>query len=160
MAGGISVSGQSKSAPKPGKAALPVWHWKETESLLKNANDTVYVVNFWATWCRPCIQELPVFEASAKKYQNRPVRFVMISMDFLEELQTRLLPFISRRKMQLPVVLLHEPDQNKWISKVDQAWEGSLPATLVFNNAKNHRSFFGSEVRAEELEKEIEKGLR
>ena len=53
-----------------------IGRWKNADS------DTVYVLNFWATWCAPCVEELPSFEKLNKAYAGKPVKEVLINTDF------------------------------------------------------------------------------
>src|SRR4051812_22876448 len=62
--------------------------------------DTVYVVNFWATWCKPCIQELPAFDSLLVVSKNTPVKILLVSLDFKEELQKTVNPFLKSRHTQ------------------------------------------------------------
>src|SRR5690606_6809447 len=45
-------------------------------------NDSIYVINFWATWCKPCIKELPAFEKIASEYADKKVKVLLVSLDF------------------------------------------------------------------------------
>lgn len=125
------------------------------ESLLKNNSDTTYVINFWATWCKPCVKELPAFEELNSKYQDKNLKVVLVSLDFKRELEKRLVPFVKEKNMKSKVVLLDEPDYNAWIDKVDKSWGGAIPATLIINNRKNIRDFYEKEFTFEELNNNI-----
>lgn len=104
--------------------------------LLSKTNDTLYVINFWATWCAPCVEELPHFEAANKKYQNRKQKILLVSLDFKSTKDSRLLPFLQKHNIQSEVLHLYEPDANQWISRVDASWSGALPATLFYRNTQ------------------------
>jgi thiol-disulfide isomerase/thioredoxin len=125
------------------------------EALLKNNSDTTYVINFWATWCKPCVKELPAFEELNLKYQHKNLKIILVSLDFKRELQTRLAPFVKEKKLESKIVLLDEPDYNSWIDKVDKSWGGAIPATLIVNNKKNVKQFYEKEFIFEELENNL-----
>ncbi|HKR03841.1 MAG TPA: TlpA disulfide reductase family protein [Bacteroidia bacterium] len=125
------------------------------ESLLKNNSDTTYVINFWATWCKPCVKEIPAFELLHSKYQDKNLKVILISLDFKRELEKRLIPFVKEKNMKSKIVLLDAPDYNSWIDKVDKSWGGAIPATLILNNKKNARQFYEKEFTFEELETHI-----
>lgn len=120
-------------------------------SLLNNDADSVYVINFWATWCKPCIEELPYFEEAHTFYATSNVRILLVSLDMPSELERTLLPFIQKKKLQSEIVLLNEPDPNIWIDKIEPTWTGSLPATLIFNGSSKKRMFFEKQISKEEL---------
>ena len=119
--------------------AIRVMNFNQFEPDLHISNDTTYVINFWATWCPPCRKELPAFEKLNKTYQNKPVKVILVSLDFPNQVKSDLIPFIENNKIKSRVLLLNDPDSNSWIDKVNKSWSGSIPATLVYN--KNKRIF-------------------
>ncbi|RAU84507.1 TlpA family protein disulfide reductase [Pontibacter arcticus] len=121
------------------------------QQLRNQPHDTLYVVNFWATWCKPCIKELPYFEAVTEKYKNQPVKVILVSMDAVEDLDTRVKNFVQKRNLKSKVVLLDEVDANAWIDKLEPKWSGAIPATMVFNNKRKQYEFVESELSAEQL---------
>ena len=106
------------------------------DNLLRNKSDTTLVINFWATWCKPCIQELPYFEELNARYSSSKVRVVLVSMDFKRELESRVKSFISKNNIRSEVLLLDEPDYNSWIDQVDSTWSGAIPATAFVTEGK------------------------
>ena len=121
------------------------------EKVMSSSKDTVYVINFWATWCKPCIEELPYFEEAHTFYAASNVRILLVSLDMPSELERTLVPFIQKKKLQSEIVLLNEPDPNVWIDKIEPTWTGSLPATLIFNGSSKKRMFFEKQISKEEL---------
>lgn len=117
--------------------------------LLDKRNDTTYVVNFWATWCSPCVKELPAFERVHAEYSNQAVSVKLVSLDFRKQLENRLIPFVKKHNLQPEVILLDDPDSNAWIDKVSPEWSGALPATLIYN--RNFRAFYKRGFTYEEL---------
>jgi thiol-disulfide isomerase/thioredoxin len=150
LIGGLGASIQAKGQ-------VPILRFDQLESILTRPSDTTYVVNFWATWCAPCVEELPLFERLHAEIQHRKAKVLLVSMDFQAELQTVVLPFLKRRDLQCPVVLLNEPDYNAWINRIEPSWQGGIPATLVLNNARKYRSFFAQRVSYDLIMKELEK---
>lgn len=110
--------------------------YEELEKALLKQNDTLYVVNFWATWCAPCVKELPYFETFSKENSNQKVKVILVSLDFEKQKKTKLIPFIKKKKLTSDVVLLLEKDYNNWLPKVDKDWSGSIPATLLIKGTK------------------------
>ncbi len=129
------------------------------EKILKHTDNRLYVINFWATWCGPCVKELPAFEKVAGEYDQSKVRFIMISLDFPSQVETHLKPFLKKNNISLDVILMAETDYNLWIDKVDPQWQGNLPATLFINNAEKTRYFHPGEIREPELKILIDKYL-
>ena len=119
-------------------------------------NDTLYVLNFWATWCKPCVAEMPYFEQVQREMEAQKVKVIFISMDFRNEYDKRLVPFVNRKKLYSKVVLLDEPKYNEWIDKVSTAWSGAIPATLIVQHSKGIRAFHEGEFTYESLKTKIE----
>ena len=134
-------------------------HWPEMQAMLADTTDSLTVINFWATWCKPCVQELPYFEKARASFSGKPVRFRYISLDFAADFKSRLLPFISRKMPGAQVYLLDETDYNAWIDKVEPTWGGSIPVTLFINNPKKIRKFASSELGYEQLIQNISSSL-
>jgi len=116
--------------------AVPVYHGFESiEPLLTHDSDTLHVINFWATWCAPCVKELPYFEELTRESAERPLHVTLVSLDFHKQLESRLLPFLEDRKITSRVVVLDDPDANSWIDRVDPSWSGAIPATLFLRGS-------------------------
>ncbi|WP_187264012.1 TlpA family protein disulfide reductase [Pontibacter beigongshangensis] len=144
-------------------AALPtlaqdvkVIKYEDLEKLRQLPHDTLYVVNFWATWCGPCIKELHYFEAANRQYKNQPVKVILVSMDAVQDLEKRVNTFAKKRKLQSELLLLDEPDGNTFIDKVDPKWTGAIPATILFNNKRNTYYFLEGEMKQEQLQQLIQ----
>ncbi len=117
------------------------------EDLVSRKTEKIQVINFWATWCKPCIKELPYFQALHD--EDMSVKVTLVSLDFADEFNKKVVPFIKEQALTTDVLLLDEIDYNSWIDKVDPSWTGAIPATLVINHQTGERKF---------VEKELEKG--
>ncbi|MBI2271536.1 MAG: TlpA family protein disulfide reductase [Bacteroidetes bacterium] len=102
---------------------------------IKKDNDSLYVINFWATWCKPCIQELPYFQSAAEKFSGKKVKFLFVSLNSLKELKI-VETFTINKKIKQEVLLLNAGNPNVWIDKVDSTWSGSIPATVMYKNGQ------------------------
>ncbi len=101
------------------------------QAQLEAESDTLVVYNFWATWCRPCVKEIPYFERLNQEYASKKVKVVFVSLDFPDQLHTLVIPFVKKKGMKSKVQLLNAPKQNKWMHKVSRKWSGSIPASLI-----------------------------
>jgi thiol-disulfide isomerase/thioredoxin len=128
---------------------------KNLQQLINTSSDKVQVINFWATWCAPCIKEIPFFEKLNQ--ENKAVEVTLVSMDYdLDPNPEKVYRFISRKKLASKVVILAERNPNDWIDKIDKTWSGALPATLIVNTQTGKRKFVQKELHEGELEKLIE----
>lgn len=123
----------------------------------KDANKT-YVINFWATWCAPCVKELPYFERLNANYQAKNIEVILVSLDFPRQLETKLKPFLEQHKLKSEVILLDDVDSNTWIPKVDKNWSGAIPATVIYN--KDKRKFYEQSFDYQELETELQQFIK
>lgn len=115
----------------------------ELAPIFSRTDDKIYVINFWATWCGPCVEELPYFEKLAEATNPEEVEIVMVSLDFRRDVRTKLLKFIQERPFDLPVIALTDTKTNEWIDQVDPEWGGAIPITIVYRQDK--RLFFADQ---------------
>jgi thiol-disulfide isomerase/thioredoxin len=120
-------------------------------SILGNESDSVYVLNFWATWCKPCIEELPYFEEANSAFSQKNVHIILVSLDSPSELEKVLLPFVRRKELKSEILLLDEQNPNVWIDKIETEWTGSLPATIIQHNRTKKRVFLEKQLEKDEL---------
>lgn len=138
-------------------SSVEIIDYNGLELLLNKNDDKTYVVNFWATWCKPCVEELPAFEKLYSSYKNQNVELILVSLDFTKQLETRVIPFIEKHQLKATVVIMGDPDQNTWIPKVSPEWSGAIPATVIYN--KNKREFYEQSFTYDALETELNKFL-
>lgn len=156
---GFTALAQENKAPKPLKIIksanyeVKSFDYEGLEAYMKVESDTTYVYNFWATWCAPCVKELPSFLKLNEKYNDKPFKLVLVSLDFPKSVEKSLMPFLEKKKMNVEVVLLNDPDANSWIEKIDKDWSGAIPATLIIN--KNKGKFYEQSFEYEQLEEEV-----
>lgn len=137
-------------------AQTPVIKLADLSQWTESDDDTLYVLNFWATWCRPCVAEMPYFEQAGEANQDKPVKVIFISLDFAEDLDSRVEPFLKKKKLKSDVVLLDETKYNEWIDKISPEWSGSIPATLFVNHNRQIRQFHEGDYTFEDLNNEIQ----
>ena len=137
---------------------FPVYDFEEFEPLLHKEDETVHIINFWATWCKPCIAELPYFERINAEMKDQNVSVTLVSLDMPSMWKSRLEPFVEKKQLQSDVIILDDPKQNDWIPKVSEDWQGGIPATLIYS--KDKRTFFERGFTYEELLNEIQPFLQ
>lgn len=140
-----SVSAQNKAE---------VIKFDRLENIIKTTDDDIKVINFWATWCAPCIKELPYFEALPEQMNGRKISVTLISIDFVEKLD-KVNSFMDRKEIESEVLLLDDIDYNSWIDRVDPSWSGAIPATLIIDRKTGARKFVEGELTKEELNEHL-----
>jgi thiol-disulfide isomerase/thioredoxin len=120
------------------------------QNIMDSKADKIQVINFWATWCAPCVKELPLFEQLHA--DKKDVKVTLINLDFADK-EKKVESFLSKKKMKTEVLLLDEIDYNTWIDKVDQSWGGAIPATLIINPKNGKRKFIERELQEGELQR-------
>jgi len=112
---------------------IPVVDYDGLAPIFAQKSDTTYIINFWATWCKPCVAELPYFLELEKKYKDQKYKFIFVSLDFPKQIEKKLVPFLEKNPLPGEVIVLDDSDSNNWIPKVDPKWSGAIPATIVYN---------------------------
>ena len=138
--------------------SIPKWKITDLEEYIAKS-DTPVIVNFWATYCVPCIKEIPYFQEVVKQYEEKGVKLLLVSLDFRESFPDKISSFADKRKFTSAIVWLDETNADYFCPKVDSKWSGVMPATLFINNKKGHRSFFEEEMSKEKFETAIRKML-
>jgi len=154
----LPLTGLSQSAGGEKTAAdIPILTFEEFKPYLDRTDDKIYVINFWATWCAPCVAELPYFERIGREFKDQNVEVILVSLDFPRQYEARLIPFVNEHKLESEILMLNDPDANTWIPQVAERWTGSIPATLFYNSGK--RAFYEKQFDYDELLKIISKFL-
>lgn len=114
--------------------------------------DELVIYNFWATWCKPCVEEMPYFEQLNTEYAGKKVKVVFVSLDFKSKHQ-KVVDFVAKKGLKAEVILLNAPDYNAWIDKISTQWNGAIPATYVVKGGNN--KFHEGSFTYEQLEQFI-----
>jgi thiol-disulfide isomerase/thioredoxin len=139
----------SMYAQKPALIKLP-----QLQHEIEKETEHIKVINFWATWCAPCIKELPLFEKLGQERSD--VKVTLVSMDLdLDPNPEKVYKFVERKKIQSQVLILDEQNPNAWIDKIEKSWSGALPATILINGKTGKRKFVERELHEGDLEKLI-----
>jgi thiol-disulfide isomerase/thioredoxin len=129
--------------------SIKVVNFKDFKPYLEKDNDSLYIINFWATWCKPCVEEMPAFERINREFKNEKVKVLLVSLDFPDQVNTRLKRYLEVNKIKSEVIVLDEPNADKWINQVSGEWSGALPGTLFYRNSK--REFYEQKFSYQEL---------
>ncbi len=111
----------------------------EFKQVFEHKDDKIHVVNFWATWCGPCVKELPYFEELHQKYKDAGVEVLLVSIDWDKHVEKKVIPFLHKNEYTAPTIVFDDPKTNDWIPKVDPDWSGAIPITIFYKG--NQRIF-------------------
>ena len=152
-----SNSAEQTTSTTTGDIELEIHDYNGLEKYLHIKDDKTYVVNFWATWCAPCVKELPHFEELYKNYKDKDVEVMLVSLDFPHQYDKKLKPFIEKHDLKSKILVLDDTDMNTWIPKINENWDGAIPVTIIYN--KDNRTFYDQTFTYEELETELKQFL-
>lgn len=127
---------------------------KQLQDHINRQTDNIKIINFWATWCAPCIKEMPLFEKIGAERKDVEVTLVSLDLDLNPKPET-VYRFIDRKKIQSKVLILDEKDPNVWINQIEKGWSGAIPATIIINGKTGQRKFVEKELHEGDLEKLI-----
>lgn len=126
----------------------------DLEKIIKESR-TPLIINFWATFCKPCMEEIPHFQKLGKKYKKNGVKVLLVSLDMKDDFPARINAFVEKKKITTPVAWLDETNADYFCPRIDKTWSGAIPATLFINNGNSYRKFTEEPLSEEQLEKEI-----
>jgi thiol-disulfide isomerase/thioredoxin len=134
------------------------WTIEELENSIEHS-DSVLVINFWATFCKPCIEEIPDMLAVVEKYKKDGVKLLLVSLDLPEAYPAGIDSFALANEYTAPVIWLNETNADHFCPRIDETWSGSIPATLIYNRKNNYSFFLEQQLSRERFEEELKKAL-
>ncbi|MEQ8533482.1 MAG: TlpA disulfide reductase family protein [Imperialibacter sp.] len=135
---------------------VEVIKYPQLDAIINAKEDGVKVINFWATWCKPCVEEIGHFEAANKQFRDKGVSVTLVSFDFGKDVEKKVQKFIDKNDLRSRVLVLDETDYNSFIDKVSPSWSGAIPATLIVNSKTGKKQFYEKTFKEGELSEVIE----
>ena len=100
------------------------------KQLAKNGSDKLLLINLWATWCGPCLQEMPELVTINRMYRKRPFEFITLSLDDPSN-KVQVLESLKQNYVAAKNFLVDSTDRDKLAEALDPKWPGPLPYTLL-----------------------------
>ncbi|MBA2249379.1 MAG: TlpA family protein disulfide reductase [Chitinophagaceae bacterium] len=137
---------------------IPSWKVEDLQQFMAG-NDSILVINFWATFCKPCVEEMPYVQSISAKYKDKKVTLLLVSLDMKETFPDKIRTFANGRNFSAPIVWLNETNADYFCPRVDKAWDGAIPSTLFLNKKTGYKNFIDHQMKPEEFEMELKKAL-
>jgi thiol-disulfide isomerase/thioredoxin len=139
-----------------------IYKWKinDVVNFYSAKNDTAYIVNFWATFCKPCNEEIPHFIQLVEKYKSKKVKLLLVSVDLASYVQKKLPAFIKANHYNTNHAWLNETNADYFCPKIDSSWSGAIPSTIFVNNLKGYKKFFEGEMTAKDFEQFLQEATQ
>jgi len=134
------------------------WKIKNVVDYMSNS-DSVLVINFWATFCKPCIEEIPYMESIGQKYKDQKVKILLVSLDLPGFFPGKIEDFAKKNNYSSQVVWLNENNADYFCPKIDKSWTGGIPSTVIINRKTGYKKFFEEQMKPDQFEQELKKAL-
>lgn len=139
--------------------SIEKWKITDVEQYIANGKGDILVINFWATFCKPCVAEIPSFIKTVDKYKNRNIKLLLVSLDLPSFYPAKVSLFAKKHHFKTNIVWLDETNADYFCPRMDPKWSGSIPATIIINTKTGYRKFFEEEIEAAVFEKELLKAI-
>lgn len=139
---------------------IPKWKITDVEKYMNSGKDEVLVINFWATFCKPCVTEIPSFIETTSRYKDQGVKLLLVSLDLPSFYPKKIADFAKKQHWNANIVWLDETNADYFCPKIDAKWSGSIPATLIINPKTGYRKFFEEEMEKEQFEAAVKEAVK
>jgi thiol-disulfide isomerase/thioredoxin len=137
---------------------VPSWKINDVVNYM-DESDSVLVISFWATFCKPCIEEIPYMESITKKYKDQKVKLLLVSLDLKDFYPNRIQDFAKKNNYSSQVVWLNESNADYFCPKIDKSWSGAIPSTVIINRKTGYKKFFEDQVKPGQFEAALKRAL-
>lgn len=101
--------------------------------MLQADSGKVVLLNAWASWCKPCKDEMPGLLKAWKSFRAKPLQLILLSTDDIDDLETKVRPALKKFGVDFPTYIMSDSSQDAFISGINDAWSGALPATFLYD---------------------------
>ena len=132
---------------------------KGIKHLVHIRNGKILFLNVWATWCQPCIEEFPDIVKLYNDYRNAGVDIAAISVDYPDEVDSKILPFLVSQHVPFKVYVANIKKDEDFINQLNPSWSGAVPATFIFDENGKQRVFMFGQKTLKVFKAEIDSAL-
>ncbi|MDP7638713.1 MAG: TlpA disulfide reductase family protein [Candidatus Hydrogenedentes bacterium] len=133
LSASCGVRQEAPDAPATPAHLIKLVSMTRIETLVEESRGRVLVVNFWATFCPPCVDEMPELASFVTNHVGEDIEFLSVSSDIPSTRDTLVLPFVLEQNLPFPVYMLGTDNRAQALSHMEIEWDGGLPATFIFN---------------------------
>jgi thiol-disulfide isomerase/thioredoxin len=126
----------------------------ELQTYIRNC-DHPLIVNFWATFCVPCLREIPYFQSTTLKYKDQRVELLLVSLDLADYYPAKIEAFVKKQAFSARVVWLDETNADYFCPLIDKSWSGAIPSSLFINNRTHFRKFYERQLTEAQTEENV-----
>jgi thiol-disulfide isomerase/thioredoxin len=126
------------------------------DSLRRSSTARVVLLNVWATWCKPCLEEMPGLVRLRSEYSRDDLDLILLSADDLSDVDTAVAPFLGKAGVDFPTYVFGGGDQDAFIRTFDTTWSGALPATFLSSRPSGASRTLVGERSYEQFKAEID----
>jgi thiol-disulfide isomerase/thioredoxin len=134
------------------------WKVKDVKNYI-DKSDSILVINFWATFCVPCVEEIPYLQSISNKYKDQKVKLLLVSLDLPSFYPNKIKTFDNEHEVNSEVVWFNETNANYFCPAIDKSWSGVIPATIFINKKTGYKKFIEEQMTPEQFEAELKKAL-
>lgn len=139
--------------------SIPKLKMADVVRRMNQQNDTTYVINFWATFCKPCVEEIPVFLKVTEKYKTQKVKLILVSLDLPSFYPKRIADYVTKNKWKASIAWLSETNADIFCPMIDSGWSGAIPATIIVNAKSGYKKFWEGDMSEAGFEKELKEAV-
>lgn len=139
---------------------IPTWKVTDLEAYINRHPNKTIIINMWATFCKPCVAEIPHFQKIARQYDTATVSLLLVSLDLPSQYPHKIRAFAKKHGFDARMAWLDETNADYFCPKLDPSWSGSIPATLIVHNGNGYRKFVEGEMSEADFKEAVEASLR
>jgi len=128
---------------------------KQVES---HQGNKAVLINFWATYCAPCIEEFPMIVDLSKQYKDKDLKVYFVSADWLDR-EDEVINFLKEAGVEGLSFIKEEGNDNNFINAISREWSGALPFTIVYNKNGDLSDYWEMKKNKDRFESAIIKAL-
>ncbi|MBE2219162.1 MAG: TlpA family protein disulfide reductase [Ignavibacteria bacterium] len=128
---------------------------EEMKAVIEANKGSVILVNFWATWCPPCVKEFPDIMKLNKEYSDKGLKLIFVSLDDASETESKLKPFLQKQGVDFVTYQGIFPKPEDLTDVIDKSWGGEIPVTYFYDKEGKKSASFSGSKKYEEFEKEV-----